>query len=151
MLQDSVCFKSQLDRGFPFISNNAGLCAYAIFAIPIQSLYMISFQQVTPETDFYFINSLPTNSLYTNDSVVWRSQFTSLCPPCQGVLHEMARCSHFGQIGRVVVGDVIIYKSAKTHVKEKRACKSFSLVGFLQEQPVERRENANSCCHHQVT
>ena len=45
----------------------------------------------------------------------------------------------------------IIYKSAKTHVKEKRACKSFSLVGFLQEQPVERRENANSCCHHQVT
>jgi hypothetical protein len=45
------------------------------------------------------------------------------------------------------VGNIIniIYKSAKTHVKEKRACKSFSLVGFLQEQPVERREHANSC------
>ena len=46
---------------------------------------------------------------------------------------------------------IIIYKSAKTHVKEKRSCKSFSLVGFLQEQPIERREHANSCCHHQAT
>ena len=56
-----------------------------------------------------------------------------------------------GPSERMDIDAAIIYKSAKTHVKEKRACKSFSLVGFLQEQPVERRENANSCCHHQVT